>query len=52
MAFLLLAPNRFHRTRLINAERLFVQIVSRSGEGSGAATHADIAELAVTALAL
>ncbi|MGA8577505.1 MAG: hypothetical protein WB579_02410, partial [Bryobacteraceae bacterium] len=52
MDFLLLASSRFRGARLINAERFFVQKVSRGGESPGAATHADIAKLAVTTLAL
>src|SRR5271157_144531 len=51
MAFLLLPANRFDGMRLINAERLLVQKVTGSGEGPGSATHANIPELAVAALA-
>jgi hypothetical protein len=34
---------------LVNAEWLLIQIISRNGEGSGAASHANIAKLAATA---
>src|SRR5580700_6687553 len=40
------------RTRLVDAERLLVEIVPGGGIGARTATHADIAELATAALAL
>src|SRR5208283_979072 len=51
MDFLLLASNRFYGTRLINAERLLIQVVSCGGVGPGAATHANVTKLAIAALA-
>src|ERR1039458_7871088 len=39
------------RARLINAESLFVRKISGGGERAGAAPHANVTKLAVTALA-
>src|SRR5580693_8810527 len=39
-------------TRLVNAERLLVEIVPGRGVGARAAAHANVAELATAALAL
>ena len=36
--------------RLVDAEGLFVEVVSGGGEGAGAAAHADVAEFAAAAL--
>src|ERR1700674_284626 len=39
------------RARLVNAERLFIQIVACGGKSARAASHTDIAKLAAAALA-
>src|ERR1700674_3342370 len=39
------------RARLVDAERLLVEIVAGGGIGTRAASHADVAELAAAALA-
>src|ERR1035441_2412543 len=37
------------RLRLVDAERFLIEIVAGSGKGAGAASHADVAELATSA---
>ena len=47
-----LAILQARRMRLIDAKRLFLQVVAGGGKSAGAAAHADIAEFATAAFSL